>query len=139
MQRIVFIVVALVAIALVAYVYLSIGAATATAALQIRMLRSDIHYQQLDMAQMQNTIAELNTKSVMAQRAGEMGYEPFNPDRVVYLVIPGYKGRNTVALASPPAGGTIRPPILKPSYTQSLWEWFVENMVRESGSAGGAE
>jgi hypothetical protein len=60
----------------------------------------------------------------MEKRAFDLGFRPNNPDQIAYMVVPGYPGRQAAIMAPPPQPPTIQQVIIKPAYTQSLWEWF---------------
>ena len=136
LQWIVYFLLLLVAAAAVAGIYLSISAASAQAG-------RDIQSMQMDSGDIQNQIADLNTQlatltsaAQMQKRAKDMGFVPVDPSSETFLMIPGYSGRQPAVLAPPPSPAQGNATLIKPSYTQSLWEWIFQGFrTNPAGSA----
>jgi len=73
----------------------------------------------------------------MEERAKAMGFEAADPNQVVYVVVPGYAGRQTAILAPPPGITEDQGPVVKSIYRQSLWDWLFQGINRLSSSVGG--
>jgi len=80
-------------------------------------------------------LAELTSAGVMSQRAADLGFIRPDMSTTIYMVIPGYQGRQPVMIAPPPSSDNLPSPIIKQSYRQSLWEWFFEGVLG-SGNGG---
>ena len=128
----------LVSIVIVAAVYLNISTQAASAGLEIQNL-------EIDKEETLRTIADLRTKQAlltsqleMEKRAKDLGFVTTDPSQTTYLVVPGYPGRQAVILAPPPGPAGIKIPLIKPSYTQSLWEVLFQGVMTLSESNGAA-
>ena len=66
-----------------------------------------------------------------------MGFEQADPDKVVYVIVPGYTGRQTAILAPPPGVTEEQTVAIKSVYRQSLWDWLFQGINRLSNSVGG--
>lgn len=123
---------AVVAFALVAALYLNITSRAAIAGREIQDLMYAITISQQVSADMQTQLASLTSVSVMERRARELGFRPMEPEEVEYLVVPGYSAPQAVDLSS------LRPPQLTPltilpEYNQSLLEWFDQTLFSTRG------
>jgi hypothetical protein len=58
-------------------------------------------------------------------------------DKAVYVVVPGYTGRQTATFAPPPTLDMYTDPILSPNYTQSLWDWLFSGVLTWTNAVGG--
>jgi cell division protein FtsL len=116
----------------VLWVMLSVTVQAATAGLQIQQME----YQQEDLlrqvAHLRTQYAVLTSANRMLERAKNMGFEPITPENITYVMVPGYVGRQPEIQASPPSNH-VQHPLIKPGYTQSLWEWLLESSIRYSG------
>jgi hypothetical protein len=123
---------ALLLVASVAGIYLSISSNASTAGRQVQILQSKIEDDQRSIADKSSELAFLTSSAQMDKRAIAMGFQPIDPDTAAYLVVPGYTPRGTPELAPQPGPVMIQPPLVKPSYTQSLLEWFIEKLSSAS-------
>jgi hypothetical protein len=48
------------------------------------------------------------------------------------MVISGYYGRQPAIIGNPNPAEVVPDAIIKPTYTQSLWEWLLENLLKMS-------
>lgn len=127
---------AMIAIAIVAGLYLSITAQTAAAGVEARKLekkRDELMRQNSDL---RTQLGFMSSRAEMERKAKELGFEPVNPDQLEYMVIEGYPGRGAVQLAAPPSPPKTIRPLLKPDYTQSLGEWLMQKMASLSREEG---
>ncbi len=129
MQRIGGFLAALVAVVLIAGVYLFISAQTATAGLEIQSLERQRESLDRLIADRRAALAEITSASVMTKRATEQGFERPDMSTAIYMLIPGYTGRQPVMIAPPPSSEMLATPIIKQVYRQSLWEWFFEGVL----------
>ncbi len=125
----------LVAAVLIAGVYLNISAQAATAGL----ISKDLDQQKEDtlrtIANMRTQLALLTSQDVMEQRAQVLGFIDASPENTTYMVVPGYAGRQTLVLAPVERTDVIQHTLIKPSYTESLWEWMFQGVLSFSQSA----
>ena len=137
LQHLFYIVLAIVMILVVAALYLNISAQAATAGLDFQ----GYEWQRQDLErQIANNIAilgQITSEENMVARAKALGYIPIAMDKAVYVVVPGYTGRQPAIFAPAPSSDMLADPIIKPSYTQSLWEWLFQGVLIWTNGAGG--
>ena len=137
LQRLFYIALAIVMILVVAALYLNISAQAATAGLDFQ----GYEWQRQDLErQIANNIAilgQITSEENMVERAKALGYTPIAIDKAVYVVVPGYTGRQPAIFAPAPSSDMLADPIIKPSYTQSLWEWLFQGVLIWTNGAGG--
>ncbi len=117
------------------WVMVSVSVQAADAGLKVQSLEYDRETATRKIASLRTEFAILTSKARMEQRASEMGFEPVKPEDITYMVSPSYTGRQSVIQAAPP-GARPEKPLIKPVYTQSLWDWLMQNMTEISGSGG---
>jgi hypothetical protein len=110
--------------ALVAGIYLSVSAKAALAGRDIQNKQAEIESVDRDIEDRASRLAAILSTDAMADRARKMGFEPIQPEQIVYMKIPGYTGWNGVVLApaSPPqvVGAEVTPR----EYTESVFAWM---------------
>jgi hypothetical protein len=119
----------------VLWVMVSVTVQAANAGLEIQQLEDQQEKLQREIAMLRTNIAIQTSSSQMQQRAESLGFEPVDPADITYMIIPGYKGREP-EIQAPPPGSTLPQPLVKPAYTQSLWEWFLEGILSISEPTG---
>lgn len=120
----------LIAIVLVAGLYLNITAQAAAAGVEIQLMEDERETLQRQISDQRARLALLTSASVMEARALELGYERADVENAVYVVVPGYTGRTLAPLALPANALNEQPPLVLPAYRQSLWEWLFEATLR---------
>jgi cell division protein FtsB len=124
---------ALIGLAMIAALYLDVTARTAVTGREIQELRIQITSLQRANADLETQLAGLTSTVVMEQRARELGYRPVKPGELDYLAVPGFvPPEPAILLAAEDVTNPGR--ILPPEYTQSLIEWFDEQI-----KTGGAQ
>lgn len=82
-------------------------------------------------------LAYLTSAQVMEQRALPLGFKPVKPESIVYMVIPGYQGRTAADVPlNPTRAELFAERIIKPSYKESLWEWFYQSFFFNDQTPG---
>jgi hypothetical protein len=119
----------------VLWVMVSVTIQAASAGLEIQRMESEREDLSREIAGLRTGIANQTSAVVMEQRAADLGFAPVDPANITYLVLPGYKGREPV-IHAPPPGSMDRQTLIKPSYTQSLWEWMLQGILEVGGPAG---
>jgi hypothetical protein len=130
LQRIGIFLLGVVVIALIAGFYLDITARTTEAGVFILRSEAKKEQAQREIANLKTQLAMITSSTTMEMRARALGYERPGIDNVHYMLIAGYTGRNTAEFAPPPSPSLIKRSLIKPVYTQSLWEWVVQETVR---------
>ena len=137
LQRLFYIALAIVMILVVAALYLNISAQAATAGLDFQGFewqRQDLERQ---IANNDAKLGQITSEENMLERAKALNYSPIALDKAVYVVVSGYTGRQTASFAPAPSSDMLTDPIIKPSYTQSLWEWLFQGVLIWTNAAGG--
>ncbi len=129
---------ALVVVVLVASVYLSISGRAAAAGLHAYSYSLERQDLERAIADHKSQIANLTSSAVMEQRAKDAGFERIDPSQAVYVLVPGYAGRQPVVLAAPPGVSNSGISLVKSAYRQSLWDWMFSGINRLSDSVGGS-
>jgi len=124
---------ALIMVAMVAGIYLSVSAQASTAGREIQIMYADMDEMRRNIENMESEIAYLVSNSEMEQRAEKLNFTPLAADEIFYILVPGYTKPSQVTLANP--SGNARPvtPTISPEYTQSLMDW-VRERVFDPGS-----
>ncbi len=116
-----------VAIAMVSSLYLDITAQAAISGREIQGLTSDTIAVQQNTADLQTRLAELTSNTVMERRAKDLGYEPVDPEKLQYIIVPGYVApQPDILIAAPPLQPSA--PTIAPEYTESLIEWLQQEL-----------
>jgi hypothetical protein len=115
--------------AMVASIYLNISAQTATAAIETESLGYSRDTLQRQIASLRTEIGMITASREMRKRAEELGFLLPDAESSHYLLVDGYPGKQTKITAPPITQIELPESILKPIYTQSLWEWLYENLV----------
>jgi len=124
---------AVVALAMVATVYLNITSRAAIAGREIQDLTYSIAVSQQVSGDLQTQLASLTSASAMESRALALGFRPIEPDEVEYLVVPGYSAPQPYILSSAPQL-QLRALTISPEFNQSLLDWLDEKISSSRGA-----
>lgn len=124
---------AVVALAMVAALYLNITSRTAIAGREIQDLTYSIAISQQASGDLQTQLASLTSARAMERRARELGFRPMQPDEVEYLIVPGYSAPQPFVLSSTPRL-QLSALIFPPEYNQSLLDWMDEKISASQGA-----
>ncbi len=114
---------AIVSLALIASLYLSVSSRAATLGRQILNMQAEIEQLRRANADLTIQLAELTAADTMQKRAATLGLQSATPDQIQYVVVPGYAGRQTVQLASQ-ATFQVSAPLVQPAFSESLFDWM---------------
>jgi hypothetical protein len=113
---------------MVAAIYLNVTVRTALAGREILVLQSAIDVNRLINADQETKLAGLTSAKAVQQRALALGFRPATSDQVVYVLVAGYTPPSTVDLSSSTEDGS-ETPILLPTYSESLFDWFTRKLA----------
>lgn len=117
----------LISLVLVASIYLTVSGQTAAEYVRVTSMQHQIEQLEMSIADQQSQLADLTSSGRMEERAAALGYEQADPLASTYVSIPGYAGRDTRISRVPVSLVEENTPVLRPSYTESLWDvLFVE-------------
>lgn len=117
---------------MVAALYLDVTARAAVAGREIQELRFEIIAIQRENADMETRLAKLTSTAEMERRALRLGYRPVTPGELDYVAVPGFVAPEPEILRAA-QDVTMPQPSLPFEYSQSLLEWFDEQ-IRFGGS-----
>ncbi|MBM3124772.1 MAG: hypothetical protein FJZ87_06810 [Chloroflexi bacterium] len=120
-----------IALALVASLYLDVTAKAAIAGREIQELNAAILTSQQVSADLQTELAALTSAGTMAERALELGYRPVEPEEIEYLFVPGFH-RPLPEILSSAALPQLSALTIPPEYTESLLDWIDERIARSA-------
>jgi len=119
---------ALVLVSSVALVYLNITTQAGNTGTEVQKLIESENNLERQIETDRSTLAHLTSVDEMLKRANEMGFVPIEPGQIEYMIIPNYHPRQTVALAPAPEPEVVQAPLIRPEYTQSLWDVIFRNL-----------
>ena len=114
--------------ALVAGIYLSVTARAATIGRRIQGIYAEMEDIERNIEDLQTQLADLTSKTVMEQRAAELGFQPAGSDQMIYVAVQEYQRPDQALLGSTPGIELPDEQILAPEYTQSLFDWLRERV-----------
>lgn len=118
-------------------IYLYVTANAATLGREIQYMQAEKQELQQRIENYQSEIAALNSARAMEDRALQLGFKHVNPSMAVYVVVPGYSGKQTAELAPPPEQGRVGTLTARPEYTITLFDWLAGFFDRlTSGTEG---
>ncbi len=130
---------ALVVVAGVAAIYLNVSERAATTGREIQSLESDGTEIESQIADLETKLANLTSAVQMEKRAQELGFVLVQSDQVTYLSIPGYTDRPLAELAPAPGPDLVATPLIRPNYTESLWEWLFKGFINPLGEKAASQ
>ena len=119
---------AMILIAMVAGVYLSVSAQASTSGREIQIMYADMEEIRRQIEDMESQIAFLTSNAEMEKRAQELGFTPVSSEDVLYIMVPGYSKPAQVEIAGAPGAPLPMIPVVAPEYTQSLVDWLRERV-----------
>ena len=120
-----------VALAMIATLYLDVTSQAAIAGREIQDLTASISTSQQASADLQTQLASLTSVQVMEQRALEIGFRPMKTQEAEYLVVPGYSVLEPKILSSAPVLQLSKLTI-PPEYNESLLVWLDKKIATSS-------
>lgn len=123
---------AVVALAMVATLYLIVTSQAAIAGREIQDLMYSITVNQQASSDLQTELASLTSASAMESRALELGFRPMQSDEVEYLVVPGYSEPEPFILSAT-QHLQLSALTIPPEYNQSLLDWMDEKISSSRG------
>jgi cell division protein FtsL len=91
----------LVAVSMVAGIYLNITVRATLAGREIQLLRPTISSDLQKNSDLETQLAGLTSVESMQKRAEPLGFQPANPEDFTYVVVPGYVPETAVNLSQP--------------------------------------
>jgi cell division protein FtsL len=124
-------------VATITGLYLSVSAQAAAAGRNVQWLENDIEETTSEISDLMTKLAKAQSTEKMAARAEELGFHLLDPENAIYIEVPGFDPDSAVVLAPPRSNTVINTPLIQDSYTSSLWDWFTTNIWMGSSAASG--
>jgi hypothetical protein len=117
-----------IALGMIAAIYLDVTSKAAIAGREIQDLNTSIIISQQVSGDLQTQLASLTSSSVMKQRALELGFRPMKTGEAEYLVVAGYVTiePDILSSASHPQLSALTTPR---EYKESLLDWMDERIL----------
>ena len=122
---------AVVALAMVATLYLDVTSQAAIAGREIQDLTTSISASQQASADLETQLASLTSAHAMEQRALDLGFRPMDAGEAEYLVVPGYSVLKPDILSSVPVL-QLSTLTIPPEYNESLLDWMDQKIATSS-------
>ncbi len=110
------------------WVMVSVTVEAGAAGLEIQRMEDEQEALQREIANLRTQYAILTSADRMSKEAEKMGFEAVKPENITYMTVPSFTGRQPAILA-PEASTSEVHPLIKPGYTQSLWEWLLQGVL----------
>ena len=120
-----------VALAMIATLYLDVTSQAAIAGREIQDLTAAITISQQVSGDLQTQLASLTSASVMERRALGLGFRPMKSGEAEYLVVPGYFALEPDILSSAPLL-QLSALTIPPEYNESLLDWVDQKIATSS-------
>ena len=128
----------LVAVSMVAGIYLNITVRATLAGREIQSLQNQLIDDQRSNSDQETILAGLTSIESMQKRADEMGFQPADPSSITYVAVPGYIPSTSVDLSQPNTDNQSQSqePVLLPDYTESLFDWITRTLAATNPVGG---
>jgi len=126
----------LVAVSMVAGIYLNITVRATLAGREIQSLQNQLINDQRANSDQETILAGLTSVESMQQRAEAKGFKPADPGSITYVIVPGYIPQTSVDMSQPgpDSQGQSQKPVLLPDYTESLFDWITRTLVASAST-----
>ena len=128
----------LVAVSMVAGIYLNITVRATLEGREIQSLQKQLIDDQRANSDQETILAGLTSVESMQSRAKAMGFQPADLGSITYVKVPGYTPQTAVDMAQPGADNQSQAdkPVLLPDYTESLFDWITRTLASSTSAAG---
>jgi hypothetical protein len=128
----------LVAVSMVAGIYLNITVRATLAGREILTLQNQLIDDQRANSDQETILAGLTSVESMQKRADAMGFKPVDSGSIIYVVVPGYTPQTAVDLSQPGVDNQSQSqkPVLLPDYTESLFDWITRTLASSTPAGG---
>jgi cell division protein FtsL len=125
----------LVAVSMVAGIYLNITVRATLAGREVQMLQPTLSSNRQKNSDLETKLAGLNSVESMQTRAKALDFQPVDPEDITYVYVHGYTPKTAVNMSQPtPANqDQSKKPALMPEYTESLFDWITRTIAESAG------
>ena len=125
-QWVILFAVGVLALAMIAGLYLNVTASAAIAGREIQNIEAEITINERVNADLQTRIATLLSNQVLEERALDMGFAPVSIETLDYMPVPGYFPAQAVTLVQPETQADLLRE--SPGFNETLIDWFEKQM-----------
>lgn len=118
----------LIAVALVAGIYLNVSARSAAVGRSIQFMQADIEDLERKIADLESELAFVVSHDEMQKRAETLGFEPVDLENALYVPVESYPGRQPAQLAPAFTGFSQPAQMISPEFTESLFDLLRERV-----------
>jgi cell division protein FtsL len=128
----------LVAVSMVAAIYLNVTVRATLAGREVQLLQPTIIAGQRENSDLETKLAGLTSVESMKKQAEALGFHPANPEDITYVVVPGYTPKTSVDMSQPlpTVQSQSSRPAIKAEYTESLFDWLTRFLTASASSGG---
>jgi len=128
----------LVAVSMVAGIYLNVAVRANLAGREILDIQNQLIDDRQAIADQESVLAGLTSMETMRQRAQALNFQPAGLEDITYVPVPGFTPQTAVDMSQPGTVniGASQTPTILPDYTESLFDWFSRTLA-SSASTGG--
>lgn len=118
----------LVLIAAIAGVYLNLSARASSAGRAIQSYEYQASELEREINDLSTRLAYILSSEQMMNRIKKSGMRMLDPEKALYVEVPGYLPYSSFKIGEVPDSSGSSFTTLKSEYTNSLWDWFKENI-----------
>jgi cell division protein FtsL len=128
----------LVAVSMVAGIYLNITVRATLAGREVQLLQPTLSSELQENSTLETQLAGLTSVEAMQKRAEPLGFQPADPEDITYVVVPGYVPETAVNLSKPAPTSQVptKKSVILPEYTESLFDWISRTLASSSPGRG---
>jgi len=127
----------LVAVSMVAGIYLNITVRATLAGREIQSLEPTLSNEQRTNSDLETQLAGLTSVASMQERAKKMDFAPISPEDITYVAVAGYQPKTAVDLSQPDTTqAQPQQPVVQPAYTESLFDWITRTLAASAPIGG---
>jgi cell division protein FtsL len=129
----------LVAVSMVAGLYLNVTVRATMAGRETQLLQSQLIDDRQEISDLETQLAGLTSVESMQRRAEDMGFRPASQEDFTYVVVPGYTPQTAVNMSDAGSAslGQTQQAVILSEYTESLFDWVTRKLI--STSPAGAQ
>ncbi len=118
----------LVLIAAIAGVYLNLSARASSAGRAIQSYEYKASELEREINDLSTQLAYILSSDQMVTRINKSKMQMLDPERALYIEVPGYIPHTSFTLGTIPETTDTSFTTLRSEYTDSLWDWFIDNV-----------
>jgi hypothetical protein len=128
----------IVAVSMVAGLYLNVTVRATLAGREIQLLQSNLVDDRRKISDLETQLAKLTSVEAMQQRAEAMGYQPASQEDFTYVSVPGFTPSNIVNMSREDAKdqGQLKQAVILSEYTESLFDWITRKLITTAPTGG---